>query len=900
MCLLLVLLVGACSSEDPQSAPTERTGSQSTGDTVAALPGTSEMPAVAPTTTVPVPTWVDENGFDDHTVPEFASIDEFFALARGGVVGDQSALKFAIPDLNGPNDVRWFDSNFYSLHDEWFSFRLLNGQSFPGAEAPLSPGLGLATVEDMYAWAEAQEERLPLGLTFIDSLGFGRRLYADPFYDLVLHATPKKLAVGSVIHFPGRDGADDRWVLELGFGEIVSPESIGTYLDQLIGSLPSDIGSNLEWVVRSPQQEAVAQEMETEQLRFHERIVRYNELVPPGEVSVYNEGIAAGRLLYIGPGGNAQLSDATENDILILENVPDWLPPASAVITQNPQTPLAHVNLLARNRGIPNASQSGLLDDANVRQAARVRARAVVRATADGGLDIELIERAEYDAWRALLTKDPIAVPDVDISGMPYVVDLVEEAAKDPDEADLAELRPVIGGKATGFVTLLGADDVTTPDRPMAITIRPYREHLATVQDALEEMLSDPTFSRFAAARFLLLEGPDDYQERYGQEPAGFSAAEFIESNPPGTLLGDVIESGGFKKYFRAQPLDSATLDRLTSALTERFGDYEPTQGLRFRSSSSVEDIEGFSGAGLYDSNTGFLAADTFDTDDDRERTVERALKKTWASYWGFEAFEERRLENVDHRSGAMGVLVHARFDDELEMNNGVATFTILPDDSADEVSATINAQVGAVSVTNPDPTMFESPEILRVIRSGSERRIERDQRSSLSPQTDVLTDDAAIALFDQLEATAQLWLQQQNSGLSAAQESQTLTLDFEFKTMAEGWPARTTGLLDEPRLVVKQARSLEPGLRGVPTELRDLAIPRDVLSRARLVQVVACPGSASPSYSVLTDPLVGPDLGYGDRPFVLGVDSGRDDCDRETLYSTPDQYLIELLASKN
>lgn len=99
----------------------------------------------------------------------------------------------------------------------------------------------------------------------------------------------------------------------------------------------------------------------------------------------------------------------------------------------------------------------------------------------------------------------------------------------------------------------------------------------------------------------------------------------------------------------------------------------------------------------------------------------------------------------------------------------------------------------------------------------------------------------------------------------------------------------------------MKQARSLDPGLRGVPQSLLDQPIPRDVLSRARLVERVDCPtgdGATVITIEVFTDPLRLPDMGFDVDPFVVG-DRGRADdaeCARSVLYATPDQYLLELI----
>src|SRR5215813_110396 len=43
------------------------------------------------------------------------------------------------------------------------------------------------------------------------------------------------------------------------------------------------------------------------------------------------------------------------NEILVLNEVPIQLPPVAGIITSLPSTPLSHINLLAKGRGIPNA-----------------------------------------------------------------------------------------------------------------------------------------------------------------------------------------------------------------------------------------------------------------------------------------------------------------------------------------------------------------------------------------------------------------------------------------------------------------------------------------------------------------------------------------------------------------
>lgn len=814
-------------------------------------------------------------------------------------------VKFTIANMLAGPEIRWLDSGFYSLHDEWYWYRLLNGAAVPGTADLPKQGLRFNSVAEIYSWAQSlSPTALPYDLQWVGSQSVGTRLYSDHFYDLALNVDPRVYGLGSVVHFPTSPGDGERWVIELEFQDDAPPSQIALFFELLAPSLPGEIGDSLEWVIRSPEQEQVAREMAAASLPFHDRVVRFSELVEPGQVAVYNEGIAAGRLLLIGDGGK-ELSDARDNDILLVENVPDWLPPARALISSSPQTPLAHVNLLARNRGIPNVSQSGILGDAGIRQAARVRAPAIVRATAPGGLEVVLITEQQYSLWQARNLVEPISAPNVDIVGLPNVIDL-SSIAPPATDAEVAQYRAVIGGKAAGFFNLLAASPERLPPDPLAITVKPYREHAALVEAELDAMLRNTSFGSSARTRYLMLEGADAFLSFYTADADREFAESFAASNPAGTPVGDILRAGGFGSYFRDVPLDPGNLRVITAALEATYGSYALSQGLRFRSSSTVEDIEGFNGAGLYDSNTGFLRPDVQLDGGDQKKSIEWALKKTWASYWGFEAFEERRREKVDHRSGAMAVLVHATFSDSLEQANAVFTFTVLPSSADDALIMTINAQDGAVSVANPDPALGALPEVAILRRASLDApiRIVRTAESNQIPSgEDVLTDAQLRTIFEEAQAVAVLWQEQINASLPAAQRIETLTLDFELKEMAAGWPMYLGQFPKRPAsLVIKQARTLEPGLRGIPDDVVALAIPRDVLSRSRLVERISCAsdGVRSVAVHVLTDPLLGPDVGFAESPFVVSetgaMPGDLSECDRQILYSTPDQYLIELL----
>jgi hypothetical protein len=257
-----------------------------------------------------------------------------------------------------------------------------------------------------------------------------------------------------------------------------------------------------------------------------------------------------------------------------------------------------------------------------------------------------------------------------------------------------------------------------------------------------------------------------------------------------------------------------------------------------------------------------------------------------------------------------MAVLVHARFDDDLELNNGVATLTVNPDPDTSALME-VNAQDGAVSVTNATADDDARPEITRVVRADGELTIERTAASSIVAPAQVLDDDTLRSLFDQLLAVATTWLDRANGILPAAQQRSTLTLDFEFRTVAEGWPARADGTVEPSRLVVKQARSLDPGLRQVPASLLELPIPRDVLAHAVRIEEVTCSAGDEEAvgYRVFTDPLARIDFGHSVEPLTVWTSATATpaatppddplDCIEVEVLTTPRRYLLDLLADR-
>ncbi|MBI5514334.1 MAG: hypothetical protein HY909_11230 [Deltaproteobacteria bacterium] len=798
--------------------------------------------------------------FNDHTVPRLATLRDYEAIAAGAF--GTSTAKFIITAYGEParRDLRFYDGNFYTLHDQWYWFRLLNGAAIPGDDIAPVRGLRFATIPELSTWARGQPS-LPLDLRFYED-----RLYSVRFYDLSF-GDSRRYGLGTLVRVPARAPNPERWAFELEYDDVPTHAQLSVFFELLEPRVPPEARGTFRFLVRSPGQEMLAETMERERLRYGDRILRYRDLVTRGAREVYSEGITAGRLKLVRRGMNP--GDTTPEDVLVFENTPDLLPPCAGVITAVPQTPLAHVNLLARNRGIPNVHIAGILEDASVGQLERAYAPVLLFAEAPGRVVLVPITETQYQRYGSLLMRPARRVMAPPPESLPYTVDLTTR-----DAVDIPQLSLVVGGKASGMIALLREPTIHTPDRPLGITIRAYSEHLQALRPRIERVLDTEAFQRDARVRQLLLEGEAAYRARRTAAADLTFLTEFLRFQGPMSDLGGLARNGGLRGLVEGTPMQATTREELLRTFRETYRDLVPTQGLRFRSSSNVEDIEGFNGAGLYESFTGFLDPAAQASEADRQKSVERAILRVWGSFWAFESFEERRLERIDHLSGAMGVLVHPRFDDPLERATGVCTYTILPPGGMDSDRLEVNVQAGDQSVANPDPQVL--PEVVRVLRStAGALRFERVRRSTLAPDRALLSDDVLRRLFDDTGRVARAWLDRENAPRLASQRGRTLTLDFEFHDMLAGWPALRTGPQRPARMVLKQVRTLEPGARTNAVEAATWPVPRDIFVRARRVTTEQCRGEIAPGVMlqtsllrVLTDSSLPPDVGFAMRPF--------------------------------
>ncbi len=774
-----------------------------------------------------------------HTTPCFADAASATAFLDRQP-GPWTAAKLVLGHFSdaAPQPPAWFmDPSFYGLHDEWYWFRLLNGVSIDGLqEAPMT-GQALPDIAAVYTWARSQP-KLPYDLRWIET-----RLYSPHFYDLGfgLCATgpcPRSLGIATLLHLPPdpkRTLPNALWGFSLEYGDRPTSTEIEHFFARIEAMLPTDLAQQLFWIAGpAPYQNALATTMRQSASPVAARIVTLADLIADGEVRGYTQGITAGRLRKVAA-GQADSTIFAPTDLVVLADVPTALPPVAGILTALPQTPQAHLNLLAAARGTPNAYASGAFDDKILNGWADLH-RAVVWEVQTEALRWKVMTDEQWNTWLNLTAPQPVQVQVADLATATTTVDLTQG-----DVPTSRQLVPVIGGKCAGLMALASQPSVQTPPGIVCLSVKGYAQHIASFTPLIQALLVAPEFTSDPASRALLLEGFDAYAARHAGDATAMQTWHYFKENLFSGVVGQVLQSGGLRTMIAAKPLDPAYEEEIVANLAARFAPLSPHQALRFRSSSTAEDIEGFNGAGVYISASGFLHPELQASSKDQKRTISQAIRDVWASYWLADAFEERELAHIDHLSGRMAVAVHPRFDDDLESANGVALLAYAQRADGDRVQLTVDVQPGALSVTNPPAGGQNLPEIDRVVQLGDQPpTIERVQLPTTATTT-VLTDDELLTMFAVSSTLAKAWLVAKQTALAPEEQPRSLTLDLEFRRVHPGWPLQADNAVLPQRLVWKQVRPLEH-VGGLTTaDLEGALIPRDVLHAATSASKRAC-----------------------------------------------------------
>ena len=281
-----------------------------------------------------------------------------------------------------------------------------------------------------------------------------------------------------------------------------------------------------------------------------------------------------------------------QRDVVIFQTIPNELTHVSGIITESPQTPLSHVNLKARQNGTPNAY---LKDASSHPDLASFIGQDIYLNIGPDGFEIREASQEEIDDYFDSIRPAETQFPVRDLS----------ETVITPLSAIRFANSPAYGSKAANVGQLRVILPALTPNG-FAIPFYFYdafMTHNGFYAEA-EAMAADPIFQSFPSVRKNRLK---DFRDRIEED---------------GILPGWMID-----------------------ALAAMHASFPPGTSVRARSSTNNEDLEGFNGAGLYDSYTHHPDEGHF----------AKTAKQVWAGLWTYRAFEEREFWRIDHLTAAMG-----------------------------------------------------------------------------------------------------------------------------------------------------------------------------------------------------------------------------------------------------
>lgn len=411
----------------------------------------------------------------------------------------------------------------------------------------------------------------------------------------------------------------DRWTFAFWSGDKISAKQIARVHRDLQTTF---FIPNLTFRPDSPAQEKRTKQVE----RLGIRTITNDRIYKTARFQSFNTGRSVGRLRVVPPGTPYESLIFERSDIVLLQEVYPDIPPVSGIISTVFSTPLAHVNLRATAWGIPNAGYVDALSDYR-----DLDGKMVYLQVEDAQHQLRLATESEISALQREL-RPTVTLPPADLenANLPMlthirVSDIAAYGAKTSNLGEVASAR------------LPGVDVPSGFGVPFFYYVQHMRQH--GLDARISNMLADSRFETDARHRKSTLEA--------------------------------------LREAIVAAPLDEAVLAALYKRVRVMLGG----RGVFVRSSTNAEDLEGFNGAGLYDTVPNVTG----------KRPLGEAVKQVWASLWNYRAVEERSLFGIDHRSVYAGVLIQVG----VEATAAGVLITSNLYDNEDEDGFTINAKWG-------------------------------------------------------------------------------------------------------------------------------------------------------------------------------------------------------------
>ncbi|MEO2167857.1 MAG: PEP/pyruvate-binding domain-containing protein, partial [bacterium] len=412
-----------------------------------------------------------------------------------------------------------------------------------------------------------------------------------------------------------------------------------------------------------------------------------------------NPGLARGVLRI---GQDLAPEEFRRDGIYLLPETTAELPPVAGILTEGEGSSLSHIQLLARNLGIPNVVVADEL-------AASLRAHAgenIVVAVSPGGVVQIETESSRWDMFFAAGEATDAAASAVPVKLEP-----------DLDKLDLDE---------TELVTL---DDLRSSDAgriagPKSANLGELRRYFG---ERVPQGVVIPfgVFRRFLAAP-IESGGPEAFvwlKRQYDVLP-WLTADPDLQKKTTRLLLTRIRE------FIRTAALPAGFEEALRLALRATFGP-DGTYGVFVRSDTNVEDLPGFTGAGLNRTVPNVVDEDA----------IVAAVRAVWASPFSERAYSWRQAHMADPEWVFPAVLIQKAFPSE---KSGVMVTTDVAGGRPGYITLAVNEGIGGAVDGQPAESLLvrESDGHARLLGEAAQR-----ERRELDPEGGLRMRPTSLAL---------------------------------------------------------------------------------------------------------------------------------------------------------
>ncbi len=553
-----------------------------------------------------------------------------------------------------------------------------------------------------------------------DSLGV--TLDLATFNSQTYFTDKRKFIAGTIVAHDGytdQNGDKGAYAVEFWPTDPVHAKHVNLAFDAVAKAMPF-AGTKLAYHPAGDTQEELRKSESRSLARYGVPVISTEKLFEGVNFSPLNQETSFGMLRVVDPAVPSTTPFSPRDIVLFKGSTPNDLTHVAGIITEVPQTPLSHINLKAKQDKVPNAYIKDALQDPNIKN---LVGKLVKYEVTGQGYRITAATAAEVAAYdkKVRPTSPQVPKPDLSVKTIKAFKDLSVKDAK------------AFGGKTTNLAEMRHILAPAQMPDGFGIPFSFYDDFMKAngLYDKALKMQADPKFQSDVAFR--------DEQ------------------------LKD------FRKELKKAPVPAALQVQLDKVEADMLAKLPPGSGLRLRSSTNNEDLDGFNGAGLYDSYTV--------RPKDKE-TVGVEIKKVWASMWNFRAFEERDFWKIPHDKAMMAVTVHGNVDGELA--NGVAITKNIYDENWPGFY--VNSQVGENLVTNPDPKSRPEEMLVSAIGEHGEYETQRIRKSSELGGKPVLTAAQVKELVSGLEK-----IQAHFKKVLHKENDKGFAMDVEWKVLPTG-----------------------------------------------------------------------------------------------------------------